>query len=62
MREIICCLGIGAIISIALILAKIFGILLWSWLSVLLIVFLLVPFNAILIAVLILSIIYTNTK
>lgn len=62
MKEIICCLSIGAIISTTLILAKIFGILLWSWLAILLIVFLLVPFNAILIAVLILSIIYTNTK
>lgn len=62
MKEIICCLSIGAIVSIVLILAKIFGILLWSWLSVLLIVFLLVPFNAILIAGLILSIIYINTK
>jgi hypothetical protein len=62
MRELLILGVIDFIISIILILLKIFGILLWSWVTLAVVIFLSLPFTTMILFIIIMIIIYNNTK
>ena len=62
MRELLILGVIDFIISIILIILKIFGILLWSWVTLAVIIFLSLPITIMILFILIMIIIYNNTK
>ena len=62
MRELLILGGIDFIISIILILLKIFGVLLISWETLITILILLIPAIALVLMLFIMIIIYNNTK
>lgn len=62
MRELLILGGIDFIISIILILLKIFGVLLISWKTLIIILVLLIPAIALVLMLFIMIIIYNNTK
>jgi hypothetical protein len=62
MRELLILGVIDFIISIILILLKIFGILLWSWVTLAVVIFLSFPITIIILFIIIMIIIYNNTK
>ena len=62
MRELLVLGVIDFIISTILILLKIFGILLWSWATLAVIIFLLLPITMMILFIIIMIIIYNNTK
>ena len=62
MRELLILGGIDFIISIILILLKISGILLWSWITLAVIIFLSLPIAMMILFIIIMIIIYNNTK
>ena len=62
MRELLILGVIDFIISTILILLKIFGILLWSWVTLAVIIFLLLPITMMILFIIIMIIIYNNTK
>jgi len=62
MRELLIAGGIDFIISLTLVLLKIFGILLWSWEMVLIAILLLIPTLVVIVIIIIMIIIYNNTK
>mgnify|MGYP000160971517 FL=1 len=62
MRELLILGVIDFIISIILILLKIFGILLWSWVTLAVVIFLSLPITIMILFIIIMIIIYNNTK
>ena len=62
MRELLALGVIDFIISTILILLKIFGILLWSWITLAVIIFLSLPIAMMILFIIIMIIIYNNTK
>ena len=62
MRELLTLIVIDFIISIILILLKISGILLWSWVTLAVIIFLSLPIAMMILFIIIMIIIYNNTK
>jgi len=62
MRELLILGVIDFIISIILILLKIFGILLWSWVTLAVVIFLSLPITMMILFIIIMIIIYNNTK
>ena len=62
MRELLILGVIDFIISIILILLKIFGILLWSWITLAVVIFLSLPITMMILFIIIMIIIYNNTK
>lgn len=62
MRELLVLGVIDFIISIILILLKIFGILLWSWVTLAVVIFLSLPIIMTILFIIIMIIIYNNTK
>jgi hypothetical protein len=62
MRELLALGVIDFIISIILILLKIFGILLWSWVTLAVVIFLSLPITIMILFIIIMIIIYNNTK
>ena len=62
MRELLTLIVIDFIISIILILLKIFGILLWSWVTLAVVIFLSLPITTMILFIIIMIIIYNNTK
>jgi hypothetical protein len=62
MRELLILGVIDFIISIILIILKIFGILLWNWVTLMVVIFLSIPITIILLSIFIMIIIYNNTK
>nr|DAF11912.1 MAG TPA: hypothetical protein [Bacteriophage sp.] len=62
MRELLALGVIDFIISTILILLKIFGILLWSWVTLAVVIFLSLPITIMILFIIIMIIIYNNTK
>ena len=62
MRELLALGVIDFIISTILILLKIFGILLWSWITLAVVIFLSLPIAMMILFIIIMIIIYNNTK
>jgi hypothetical protein len=62
MRELLILGVVDFIISIILILLKIFGILLWSWVTLAVVIFLSLPITIMILFIIIMIIIYNNTK
>ena len=62
MRELLALGVIDFIISTILILLKIFGILLWSWVTLIMVIFLSLPIAVMILFIFIMIIIYNNTK
>jgi hypothetical protein len=62
MKELLALGVIDFIISTILILLKIFGILLWSWVTLIMVIFLSLPIAVMILFIFIMIIIYNNTK